>query len=182
MSKKRVDKNHSPAKEISQKIFFVRGEKVMFDFDLARVYGVTTSRLNEQIKRNAKKFPEDFMFRLTRPEFDRLMSQVATSKRGRGGRRKLPLVFTEHGALMAASVLNSKRAVAMSVYVIRAFVRLREVFLDNQILQERLREIEELLLEHDVALEDVHEKIAQLFLLSRKPGAIDFDSGNGNGK
>ena len=109
-----------------------------------------------------------------------MRSQTATaSKRNI---RYLPYAVTEHGALMAANVLNSKKAVAMSIYVIRAFVRLRAVFLDNQILQERLREIEELLLGHDVALEDVHEKIGQLFLLSKKARAIDFDSGNGNGK
>jgi hypothetical protein len=94
-------------------IFTVRGERVMLDSDLARIYGESTSRLNQQVRRNIDTFPSDFMFQLTKEEFDRLMLQNATSKQGRGGRRKLPLVFTEHGAIMAANVLNSKRAVQM---------------------------------------------------------------------
>src|SRR3989338_5964076 len=171
MSKK-IGQTRFPAKKISERIFFVRNKKVILDSDLAKIYGVSTARLNEQIKRNIGKFPQDFMFQLTRSEFDRLMSQFATSKKGRGGRRKLPRVFTEHGAIMAATVLNSERAVAMSVYVIRAFVRLREIFLDNQILQERLAEIEQVLIDHDVVLEDVYEKIGQLFLLSKKAKTI----------
>ena len=176
---KGVVQNRFLEKKISQWIFFIRTKKVILDSDLARIYGVSTTRLNEQIKRNIGKFPKDFMFQLTRSEFDRLMSQFATSKKGRGGRRKLPWVFTEHGAIMAATVLNSKRAVAMSVYVIRAFVRLREIFLDNQILQDRLAEIEQVLLDHDVVLEDVYEKIGQLFLLSKKVKTIDHQPGNG---
>jgi ORF6N domain-containing protein len=99
------------ALEISSAIHIIRGQRVILDADLARIYGVVTSRLNEQIKRNQDRFPDDFAFRLTTDEFDRLISQSATSKLGRGGRRKLPLVFTEHGAIMAANVLNSDRAV-----------------------------------------------------------------------
>ncbi len=190
MSKKHVDKSRSLAEEISQKIFFVRDEKVMLDSDLARVYGVKTKALVQAIKRNKDRFPSDFVFQLTASEYNCLKSQIAISKEvgmrsqfvtaSKRNIRYLPYAFTEHGALMAANVLNSKRAVAMSVYVIRAFVRLRTVFLDNQILQERLREIEGVLLEHDVQLEDVYEKIKQLFLLSKKTKAIDFHHGNGN--
>lgn len=163
---------------IERRIFSVRGHKVMLDSDLAELYSVPTKVLIQAVKRNKKRFPPDFMYQLTRKELANLRSQFATSSWG--GRRYLPYVFTEHGALMAASVLGSNRAVAMSVYVIRAFVRLRAVFLDNQILQERLRDIEKVLLEHDVALEDAFEKIRQLFLLSKKPKAIDIQSGNGN--
>lgn len=103
----------------------IRGERVMLDSDLARVYGVTTKRLNEQVRRNAKRFPADFVFQLTSDEADSLRSQIATSNIGRGGRRYLPYAFTEHGAIMAANVLSSRRAVEMSIHVIRAFVTLR---------------------------------------------------------
>lgn len=95
-----------PVRRFSPRIFFIRGGKVIFDADLARIYGVTTARLNQQIRRNLKKFPKDFVFQLTPAEFDRLMLQIATSKTGRGGRRKLPWAFTEHGAIMAATVLK----------------------------------------------------------------------------
>jgi hypothetical protein len=103
-------------------ISLIRGEKVILDVDLARLYGVTTSRLNEQVRRNRQRFPEDFVFQLTAEESAILRSQIATSK-SRGGRRYLPYAFTEHGAIMAANVLNSTRAV--SVQVVRAFVKLR---------------------------------------------------------
>ena len=98
----------------------------MLDSDLAALYGVTTARLNQQITRNAARFPADFVFKLTRREITSMMSQIATSKRGRGGRRKLPNAFTEHGAVMAATVVNSPRAVQMSIFVVRAFLRLRK--------------------------------------------------------
>ena len=104
----------------------LRGERVMLDSDLARIYGVTTKRLNEQVRRNAKRFPSDFLFRLTPDEFISLRSQIATLNAGRGQHRKfLPYAFTEHGAIMAANVLNSPRAIETSVHVIRAFVTLR---------------------------------------------------------
>src|SRR6266567_7532710 len=111
---------------IEPAIRVIRGQRVILDSDLANIYGVTTARLNQQVNRNLAKFPPDFMFRLTRDEFNSLMLQIATSKKGRGGPRKLPYAFTEHGTVMAANVLNSERAVAMSVYVVRAFVKLRE--------------------------------------------------------
>lgn len=104
----------------------IRGERVMLDADLARVYGVTTKRLNEQVRRNAKRFPDDFVFQLMPEEVDSLRSQFATLNAGRGQHRKyLPYAFTEHGAIMAANVLSSRRAVEMSIHVIRAFVTLR---------------------------------------------------------
>jgi hypothetical protein len=122
-------------------ILSIRGRRVILDSDLARLYGVTTSRLNEQVKRNPDRFPPDFMFRLSRQEFTALISQNATSK-GRGGRRKLPYVFTEHGAIMAANVLNSGRAIEVSVYVVRAFVRLREMMGANKEVAAKLGELE----------------------------------------
>ncbi len=127
-------------KPVEPTIRIIRDQKVILDADLARIYGVTTARLNQQVNRNMAKFPADFMFRLSKEEFDRLMLQIATSKKGRGGRRKLPYAFTEHGAVMAANVLNSERAIAMSVYVVRAFIRLREVFATSSELAKKLEE------------------------------------------
>lgn len=108
-----------------------RDEKAILDLDLAALYGVSTTRLNEQVKRNKDRVPPDFSFRLTKDEWESLMSQFAISNPGRGGRRKLPYAFTEHGAIMAANVLNSKRAVQASVQVVRAFVTLREMLASN---------------------------------------------------
>ncbi len=113
------------AKDIQKTILILRNKRVMLDSDLAGIYGVTTSRLNEQIKRNIERFPEDFMFQLNTNEFENLKSQNAISRWG--GRRTLPFAFTEHGAIMAASVLNSDIAVKTSIYVVRAFVQLREI-------------------------------------------------------
>jgi len=114
--------------DIESNILLVRGQKVMLDYALASVYGVTTKRLDEQVRRNAERFPEDFMFRLTPEEWTALRPQLATLNAGRGQHRKyMPYVFTEHGALTATNVINSPRAIEASVYVVRAFVRLREM-------------------------------------------------------
>jgi len=122
----------------------VRGQKVLIDADLAELYGVPTKRLNEQVRRNAGRFPEDFCFQLTAEESAALRSQFATSNSvgGRGGRRYPALAFTEHGAIMAANVMNSPRAVEMSVHVVRAFVRLREMLASHKELAKRLDELE----------------------------------------
>lgn len=112
---------------LEEKIFNIRGRRVMLDSDLAKIYGVLPKRLNEQVKRNRDRFPPDFLFQLTGEEVDALRSQIATSKPGRGGRRHQPYAFTEHGAVMLASVLNSPAAVHASIQVVRAFVRLREI-------------------------------------------------------
>lgn len=116
-----------PEDQIAARILLVRGMRVMLDADLALLYGVQTRRLNEQVRRNPERFPPEFACALSNQEFVRLMSQIATSKMGRGGRRKPPHVFTEHGALMVATVLSSPRAIEVSLHVVRAFVRLREV-------------------------------------------------------
>jgi hypothetical protein len=130
-----------PVELIQNKIYHIRGQKVMLDTDLAKLYGIPTFRFNEAVKRNRKRFPEDFMFQVTAAEHAALTSQIAMSKTGRGGRRTLPYVFTEHGAVMAANILNSDRAVQMSVFVVRAFVRLRQMLLGNKELRQELEEM-----------------------------------------
>jgi len=143
-----------PHQPVEGLIHTLRGQRVILDSDLAKVYGVTTTRLNQQVRRNADRFPVDFAFQVTADEFAGLMLQIATSKKGRGGRRKLPLVFTEHGAIMAANALNSPRAVQMSVFVVRAFVKMREVLAQNRHLAGKLAELERRL----TGRLDVHEK------------------------
>ncbi len=135
-------------------IRLIRGQRVILDSDLAQIYGVLTSRLNEQVKRNWDRFPTDFMFQLTDKENKSLTSQNAMSKIGRGGRRTKPCVFTEHGAIMAANVLSSPRAVQMSVFVVRAFVKMRETLGGNRHLAAKLEELEQRL----TGRLDVHEK------------------------
>ena len=147
-----------PVDLIESAILFIRGERVILDSDLARLYGVTTARLNQQVKRNLERFANDFMFQLTRKEFDALILQFATSKQ-RGGRRKLPLVFTEHGAIMAANVLNSKRAVQASVQVVRAFIKLRQMLTSNAELARKLSDLER---RYDSQFKVVFDAIRQL--------------------
>ncbi len=155
-----------PVESIAQSILILRGHKVLLDTHLAALYGVTTARLNQQVRRNIERFPGDFMFQLTADEHAALMLQFATSKPGRGGRRKLPLVFTEHGAIMAATVLNSPRAVEMSIYVVRAFVRLRELLASNKELAQQLKELEtrvtRKLATHDQAITGILKAIREL--------------------
>ena len=131
-----------PVARVESVILLIRGEKVILDSDLAALYGVSTKRLNEQVKRNRNRFPPDFLFRLTKADWGSLMSHPATSKPGRGGRRKLPYAFTEHGAIMAANVLSSERAIQASVQVVRAFVKLRQILSSNAELADRLDSLE----------------------------------------
>jgi hypothetical protein len=159
---------HAPVRveAIAARIAFVRGQKVLLDADLAALYGVETRRLNEQVRRNADRFPPDFMFTLTTEEFAALMSQFATSNEGRGGRRKLPLAFTEHGALMAATVLNSPRARDVAIYVVRAFVQVRDLLASNKELARQLKELErrleQKLATHDRAIAGILDAIRDL--------------------
>ena len=149
--------------DIGRLIFSIREQRVILDQDLATIYGVPTKRLNEQYRRNLARFPEDFAFRLTRDEWVALRSQIATLNRGRGEHRKyLPIAFTEHGTLMAANVLNSPRAFAMSVYVIRAFVKMREDLVANTAVLKRLAEIDKTLLIRDAVLRDIYQKLRPL--------------------
>ncbi|MFH2044484.1 MAG: ORF6N domain-containing protein [Pseudomonadota bacterium] len=140
----------------------MRGQKVILDSDLAALYGVETKRLNEQVRRNIDKFPEDFMFQLTKEELENLKSQIATSSSGWGGRRKPPMVFTEHGALQAANVLNSAQANKMSVYIIRAFIHLRELALANVKLARKVDQLEQRVSDHDEILMELIQEIKKL--------------------
>jgi len=144
------------------KILTVRRQRVVLDSDLAALYGVPTKRLNEAVRRNAERFPDDFCFLLNFEEVANLKSQIATSSLVHGGRRKLPTAFTEHGALMAATVLRSQRAVQMSLYLVRAFVRMRDEILANVAILKRLAEIDRRLLEHDVVLREVVGRLQPL--------------------
>ena len=176
------------------RILTVRDQKVVLDTDLAAVYGVTTKRLNEQFRRNRKRFPEDFAFQLTAREYESLRSQIptssstmrsqiatasggqppnwsqiATSSRKHRGKVYRPWAFTEHGALQVANILRSDRAIAMSVYVIRAFIELREKVAANAAILKRLAEIDKALLEHDTALRDIYQKLLPLLAPPPEP-------------
>ena len=155
---------------IESAIYLLRGQRVMLDSDLAAIYGVSTRQLNQQLKRNRSRFPDDFAFQLSTEEFRNLKSQIATSSlmsqsvtsSGHGGRRKLPWAFTEHGALMLASVLNSEVAVQASVRVVRAFVKLREMIAANAQLAAKLEELERRLDSHDKAIVDLFAALKRL--------------------
>lgn len=179
-----------PIERIEQKIYVIRGERVMLDSDLAEIYGVETKMFNRAVKRNINRFPEDFMFQLTAEEYESLRfqigtsnddslkfqigisndeslrSQFATSKKGRGGRRYLPNVFTEHGAIMAANILNSEKAVTASVQVVRAFVKLRQILASNTELAKQLEALEQ---KYDEQFKVVFKAIRQLMLPPDKP-------------
>ena len=146
---------------VESAIYLVRGQRVMLDSDLAQVYEVSTKQLNQQLKRNRSRFPRDFAFQLTAKEFTSLRSQIVTSKT-RGGRRYLPWVLTEHGALMLASVLNSEVAIQASVRVVRAFVRLREMVAANVQLASKLEDLEQRLDSHDEAIVDLFAALKRL--------------------
>jgi phage regulator Rha-like protein len=146
---------------VERHILTMRGQKIILDADLARIYGVKTKVLNQSVNRNVHRFPEDFMFQLTPWEFRSLRSQSVTSSR-HGGRRYLPYAFTEHGAIMAANVLNSERSVAMSIYVIRAFVRLRDTLAARKELSEKLAELESRIDDHDESIHALFEAIHHL--------------------
>jgi hypothetical protein len=154
-----------PLEAITQRIVVLREQKVLIDADLAALYGVETRRLNEQVRRNRERFPADFIFELSPEEFANLKSQFATSSWG--GRRKLPLAFTEHGAIMAATVLNTPRAVEVSVYVVRAFVRLRELVGSHRELAKRLDDLEQkteaLAMSHDTFSRNTRNQLKQVF-------------------
>ena len=163
------EQNLVPVERIERVILVLRGHKVIIDKNLAALYGVTTKRLNEQVKRNIDRFPNDFVFQLTAQEFNNLRSQFATSSTGWGGTRKLPLVFTEHGALMAASVLNSPKAIEMSIWVVRAFVKLRNILATHRQLAEKLNELERKLSIHDKQIVVLFDAIRGLMSPPEKP-------------
>ena len=158
-----------PLTAVESRIFFLRNQRVILDSDIAELYGVPVKVLNQQIKRNRERFPSDFVFQLTEKEHRVLRSQIVTSKEGRGGRRYTPYAFTEHGAIMAATVLNSERAVQMSVFVVRAFVRLREMLATNRKLAGKIDELENRLETHDSTIQELIEAIKELMTPEEPP-------------
>jgi len=170
-------------RRVASKIMIMRGRKVILDSDLAELYGVEVKRLNQQVKRNADRFPADFVFRVKERD---LRLQIVTSNKennrerksasSRGGRRYQPFAFTEHGAIMAATVLNSKRAVEMSIFVVRAFVRMREALATNQKIMAKLRDLEEKLGTHDDQIQEIVEAIQEMMApLPAKGRKIGFE-------
>ena len=158
--------NRSVPPVIDNMILTIRGQKVILDRDLAALYGVPTFRFNEAVKRNRKRFPDDFMFQLTSEERAALTSQIAMSKIGRGGRRTLPYAFTEHGAVMAANILHSDKAIQMSVFVVRAFVKMRAMITTQKDLAGKLAALERSLTSrlniHERVISDIIQQIMSL--------------------
>lgn len=159
---------------IATKILFLRGEKVLLDADLAFLYGVETRVLNQAVKRNADRFPNDFMFELTKEEFQDLMSQIVISKKGRGGRRKLPLAFTEQGVAMLSGILNSPRAVETNIAIMRTFVALRKLMETNKDLAAKIRQMER---KYDERFKLVFDAIQKLIKQEKDAQPIGFKIG-----
>jgi hypothetical protein len=154
---------------VESRILILRHHRVILDNDLAELYNVPVKRLNEQVRRNRQRFPADFMFQLTAQEDQILRSQIATSKKQHGDRRYPPYAFTEHGAIMAATVLNSKRAIEMSVFVVRAFVRMREMLANNRQLAAKINQLEYRLETHDSAIQELIDAIKELMAPAGTP-------------
>ena len=150
-----------PVGKIEQRILLIRGEKVIVDMDLAEFYGVPTKRLNEQVKRNKARFPDDFMFQLSAKEKTEVVANCDHLSKLKYS-KALPYAFTEHGSIMAASVLNSKRAVEVSVYIVRAFVKIRRMMAENKELSRKIVQIERHLAEHDEHIIELIKAIKQL--------------------
>ncbi len=163
-------------KKDGPRILVIRGQKVILDQDLASLYRVTTVSLNQAVRRNPTSFPTRFVLVVTRKEVAILISQNVISSAGWGGRRKPPMAFTEHGALMVASVLNSARAISMSIYVIEAFIKQREELATSEAILKRLAEIDRSLMVHDEALQDLYDKLLPLLQVEpeAKQRAIGF--------
>jgi len=161
---------YQPPELIERKIYLIRGQKVMFDRHLAALYGVPVKRLNEQVKRNIRRFPEDFMFQLNAQESAALRSHFATLKKGRGQHRKyLPHAFTEHGILMLSSVLNSERAIQVNIVIMRVFVRLREMIASNKDLALRLEKLERIVEKQGAQIHAVFKIVKQFMAVEEKP-------------
>jgi hypothetical protein len=156
-----------PDEIIMNKIFLIRGQKVMLDKDLAELYGVETRRLNENVKRNLKRFPPDFMFQLSEKELQILMSQIATSSWG--GVRKLPYVFTEHGVLMLSSVLNSERAIGVNIKIMRVFTRFRQILTENTDLRLAIEKLEKKTENNTKNIEVVFQHLDELIEKHEEP-------------
>ena len=163
-----MNKQLVPVEQIARTILFLRGEKVLLDSDLARLYGVTTGNLNKAVSRNRDRFPKDFMFRLTTSEAESLIFQFGISK-GRGGRRHLPFDFTEQGVAMLSSVLNSDRAIKVNIAIMRAFVKLRETVETNRELAHKFAQLQKHVGKHDHEIAAIIEAIRQLMSPPEKP-------------
>ncbi len=163
--------------QIQNLIYEIRGLKVMMDSDLAMLYGVTTKRLNEAVKRNLMRFPKHYMFQVTKEEFENLRSQFATSRKAHGGRRYMPYVFTEQGVAMLSSVLNSETAIMVNIQIIDTFVKVRQFALENKDLSKRVAELEHYFIEHckdyKEDMRDIHQAI-DLLMDRTKPAKIGF--------
>jgi len=151
-----------PQEIVKQKIFMIRGHKVMLDRDLAELYGVPTKVLNQAVKRNLSRFPQDFMFQLSTEEMKNWKSQIVTSNREKMGIRKKPYVFTEQGVAMLSSVLNSERAIQVNITIMRTFVKLRQIISANKELASKLDELEMKIEKHDEDIQAIFEAIRQL--------------------
>ncbi len=162
-----MDTNIVLSKDITSKIYLIRERQVILDSDLALLYEVETRVLNQAVKRNLERFPEEFMFQLTNEEFENLKSQIVTSSWG--GVRKLPYVFTEHGILMISSVLNSKKAIQVNIQIMKTFIKLREMLIAHKDIALRLEEIEKKLEQHDTAFYEVFYQIKQILIQEEKP-------------
>lgn len=173
---------------IQNLIYEIRGHKIMLDSDLATLYGVATYRLNEAVKRNIERFPVDFMFQLTKEEYENLISQIAISNKNlifqngiskskRGGRRFMPYVFTEQGIAMLSSVLNSKQAIAINIQIMRVFVQIKQFALTNKELTERLNEMEHRFIQYardmNINIEAIYKQLSYLTEVT-KPSKIGF--------
>jgi hypothetical protein len=163
-----MTKDIVPIQQVAQAIRFVREERILLDFDLARRYGVTTGNLNKAVRRNRERFPADFMFQRTAEETKSLIFQFGISK-GRGGRRHFPHAFTEQGVAMLSSVLNSQRAVKVNIAIMRAFVKLRQTLETNRELACKFSELEKRVGKHDEEIEAILEAIRQLMAPPEKP-------------
>jgi len=164
----------APVERVERRILTIRGQKVILDSDPAELYGVETRRLNEQVKRNSDRFPEDSVFQLTSEEHEHLRSQSAISSAEHGGRRTPPYAFTEHGAIMAANVLRSDRAIEMSVFVVRAFVGLRGALASQAEMLCKLEELEERVGAHDEAIQAIVAAMRQLMAPDSHTPQIGF--------
>jgi hypothetical protein len=150
-----------------EKIYIIRGQKVMLDRDLAEMYGVEVKRLNQAVKRNTSRFPEDFMFQLNQDEFQNLKSQFVTSSWG--GIRKLPYAFTEQGVAMLSSVLNSETAIQVNIQIIRLFTKMKQLILDNKDLWMKIEKIEQHLLKNDEEIKTIFAYLKKLLIQENKP-------------
>ncbi|CAN5441187.1 ORF6N domain-containing protein [soil metagenome] len=158
-----------PDELVMNKIYFIRGQKVMLDSDLSELYGVETKVLKQSVKRNIGRFPEDFMFELTQKEYESLRSQIVTSKIGRGGTRYLPFVFTEQGVAMLSSILNSEQAIKINIQIIRIFTRIRQMLLDNTELRLEIEKIKKKVDNHDKNMEIVFQYLDELLEKKENP-------------